>query len=455
MENRRDFIKKGMVGAAGIAIGGMGLSAKSYASILGANERLNIAVIGINGRGQAHIDAWTGMKDVKLKTLCDVHTELFPERVKRVSDKTGEKPATEWDMRKVFDDKDIDAVSIATPNFWHALGTIWACQAGKHVYCEKPAMHNVWEGRKMIEAARKYDRRVQVGFQNRSIPNVMQAIKFLHDGGIGEVFMARGLCIKPRKSFGIAKNSQPPATLHYDMWLGPVTWRPYNEKRDLYNWHWFWDTGNGDTGNQGPHQFDIARWGLNKEEHPVSVFSSGGIYGWSPNECAQETPDTQISVFKYNDGKILEFETRGRASNGEGDLSVKIGNIFYGKEGYLEIDGSTWKAYHEGEDKPFAGSEVGGTSNESISLTGPTSEGHFANFIKAVRSGKNEDLHCDVNTGFTSTVLPLMANISYRLKRELHFMGGDMKQEKFVNAPEADALLTRVYRPPYVVPSEV
>jgi hypothetical protein len=223
----------------------------------------------------------------------------------------------------------------------------------------------------------------------------------------------------------------------------------------LYNWHWFWDTGNGDTGNQGPHQFDIARWGLNKLEHPVSVFSTGGIYGWRPDQCAQQTPDTQISVFKYNDGKVLEFETRGRASNGEGDLGVKIGNLFYGTEGYLEIDGSTWKAFREGEKEPFAGSKAPGTSNESLSLTGPTSEGHFANFIAALRSNKNEDLHCDIHIGYTSTVLPLLANISYRLKRELQFMGGDMKMEKFVNDPEADALLTRAYRPPYIVPDQV
>lgn len=455
MEKRRDFIKKSVMGAAGIAIGGMGFSAKSYASIVGANDRINIAVIGFNGRGRAHIDAWTGMDGVKIKTLCDVHTEILSSGVKSVKEKAGYEPGTEWDMRKVFEDSEIDAVSMATPNFWHALGVVWACQAGKHVYVEKPAMHNVWEGRKMIEAARKYDRRVQVGFQNRSIPNVMQAMKFLHDGGIGDVFLARGLCIKPRKSFGIAKDSQPPKTLHYDMWLGPVSWRRYNEKRDLYNWHWFWDTGNGDTGNQGPHQFDIARWGLNKHDHPVSVYSTGGIYGWSPEQCAQETPDTQSSVFKYDDGKMLEFETRGRASNGEGDLGIKIGNIFYGTEGHLEIDGSTWKAFREGEKKPFAGSDTEGGSNEEISLTGPTSEEHFSNFIKAVRSGDDADLHCDIHTGFNSTVLPLIANISYRLKRGLKFMGGNMGIEKFVNDPEADALLTRPYRAPYVVPEEV
>lgn len=446
------------MGAAGIAIGGMGLSAKSYASIMGANDRINVAVIGIHGRGQAHIDAWCKLKDshnIRLTTLCDVHEEFFPARSKTVFDKSGVKPKTEFDMRKVFEDKDIHAVSFATPNFWHALGTIWACQAGKHVYCEKPAMHNIWEGRKMIEAARKYNRIVQVGFQNRSISSVREAIEFLHNGGIGKVFMARGMCIKPRNSFGIAKNSAPPADLHYDLWLGPVTWRQYNEKRDIYNWHWFWDTGNGDTGNQGPHQFDIARWGLNKSEHPVVVNSMGGIYGWTPEQCAQETPDTQSSILKYSDGTILEFETRGRQSNGEGSLGIKIGNIFYGTDGYLEIDGSTWKAFHNNEDKPFAGSKEAGTSNADISLTGPSGTEHFANFINAVRSGNFQDLHCDINEGFFSTVLPLLSNISYRVKRQVKFMGGDMKQEKIIDDPEADALLTRIYRPPYVVPSEV
>ena len=459
MEKRRAFIKKALLGTAGLTIGGMGFSAKSYAAIQGANERINIAVIGINGRGKTHIDAWTGMKNVKLKTLCDVHTELFASRAKMVSDKTGEKPLTEWDMRKVFDDPEIDAVSIAMPNFWHALGTIWACQAGKHVYCEKPAMHNVWEGRKMIEAARKYDRLVQIGFQNRSIPNVMQAIQFLHDGGIGEVYMARGLCIKPRDSFGIAPDSQPPKTLHYDMWLGPVQQRPYNVKKDLYNWHWFWETGNGDTGNQGPHQFDVARWGLNKMEHPVSVFSTGGLYGWAPDECAQETPDTQNTVLKYKDGKMLEFETRGRPSNAESSLGLRIGNVFYGKEGYLEIDGTNganWRAYRNRETKPFAGTgKVAGQPIDPTFRAAPDGGGHFTNFIDALRSGKKETLHCDVHTGFYSTVLPLIANISYRLKRELHFGGNDRSAEQFVDDAEANAMLTRKYRAPYVVPENV
>ncbi len=371
---------------------------------------------------------------------------------KTVEQKAGNTPKTEWDMRKVFDDKQIDAVSFATPNHWHALGTIWALQAGKHVYVEKPASHNIFEGRKMVEAARKYNRRVQVGFQNRSIANVIAAMKFLHEGGIGDVYMARGLCIKPRAPFGIASDSTPPATLHYDQWIGPAAYQPYNEKKTHYNWHWFWNTGNGDTGNQGPHQFDVARWGLNKNEHPVSVYSDGGIFYFTPEQCAQETPTTQISIIKYSDGKILEFETRGGYSNGETSLDSRIGNIFYGTEGYLELDGGTWKAFRQRETQPFAGSGIGEAKASNDPLAPPGGSAHYANFIDAIRSGKNSDLNCDIEVGFLSSALPLLANVSYRLQRPLSFNGA---KEQFVNDPEADAMLTREYRKPYVISDQV
>ncbi len=455
MTERREFIKRSLLGTAGIAVAGMGLSAKSYASIIGANERINIAVIGIRGQGGNHINQWCALKDnrnVRLKTLCDVDEQLFPEKAKVVVEKSGVTPLTEWDLRKVYEDPEIDAVSIATPNHWHALATIWAAQAGKHVYVEKPSSHNVFEGRKMIEAARKYNVRVQTGFQNRSIANVMEAIKFLHEGGIGEVYMARGLCYKPRDSFGTSKDSTPPSTLHYDQWLGPAPYRAYNEKRGHYNWHWHWDTGNGDTGNQGPHQFDVARWGMNKNEHPVSVYSSGGIYGMTSQECSQETPNTQTSVFTYQDGKILEFETRGRYSNGESGLGIEIGNIFYGTEGYLEIDGGTWKAYRQREKEPFAGSKKEEVKkSDSNFLAAPGGAEHYANFLDGIRNG-NDTLTCDIREGHYSSALPLLANISYRLGRGLKFMGD---YEKFANDPEADVLLSRPNRSPYSIPNEV
>jgi len=469
MIKRREFIKKSVMGTAGIAIGGMGFSAKSYASIIGANERINLAVIGIRNQGTVHINSYCGLKDshnVVVKTLCDTDELLFEPASKIVTQKTGVNPLTEWDIRKVLDDKDIHAVSIVTPNHWHALATIWACQAGKHVYVEKPASHNIWEGRKMVEAAHKYNLRVQVGLNNRSSNNVIEAIKFLHDGGIGDVFMARALCFKARDSYGIAKDSLPPDTFHYDLWLGPAPYRPYNEKRSHYCWHWYWDTGNGDTGNTGPHQLDLARWGMNKNEHPVSVYSAGGIYGlhkeegpletrtpgvmvyggvetYGRDKTSQETPNTQTAIFKYRDGKMLEFETRGRYTNHEGSRGQGVGNIFYGTEGWLEISGSTWKAFRGREREPFAGSKEGPRRRDG---------NHWSNFIDAVRSGKDEDLHCDINEGFYSTTLPHLANISYRLGRMLKFMGD---YEKFANDPEADTMLTRVYRIPYVVPDKV
>lgn len=457
MTKRREFIKKSVAGSAAIALTGVGLNAKSYSSVKGANDRVTMAVIGIRGQGNGHIGKWCGLKDnrnVFLKTICDVDETLFPERAANIEKEIGHKPVTEWDMRKVFEDKDIDAVSFATPNHWHALGTVWACQAGKHVYVEKPATHNVYEGQKMIEAARKYDRRVQVGFQNRSIRNVMEAMKFLHEGGIGTVYLARGLCYKPRDSFGMAADGNPPEGLHYDMWLGPAQYRPYNEKKGHYNWHWHWDTGNGDTGNQGPHQFDIARWGLNKNDHPVSIYSTGGIFGISPEECSQETPNTQTSSFTYSDGKILEFETRGRFTNGESGLNIHIGNMFYGTEGYLELNGSTWNAYRHDEKESFAGSGQANeaSSGDSAYLAAPGGSEHYANFIDAIRSGKDSDLNCDIIEGVYSSALPHLANISYRLGRGLKFSG---EFERFVNDKEADMMLSRKYRSPYIMPKEV
>jgi len=455
MTKRREFIKKSVLGTAGIAMSGVAFSARSYRSIMGANDRINIAVIGIHGQGGTHINNFGRLKEsknVQIKTICDADEQFFADRVKNVIDRTGETPATCWDMRKVFDDKDIDAVSFATPNHWHALGTIWACQAGKHVYIEKPCCHNVFEGRKMVEASRKYNVRVQTGFQNRSIASVMEAIKFLHDGGIGDVFMAKGLCFKPRDSFGISEDSEPPESLHYDMWLGPAQWRPYNEKRGHYNWHWHWNTGGGDTANQGPHQFDIARWGLNKNEHPLTIYSMGNIFGIDPKECSQETPNTQTSLFKYDDGKILEFETRGRYTHAEAGLGIRIGNMFYGTEGYLEIDEGNWRAYRRQETEPFAGSGMAEKPADPTYMAPPGGTEHYANFIDAIREGNSEALHCDILEGYMSSALPSLANISYRLKRELTFDG---TKEKFVNDPEADKMLTREYRKPYVVPEVV
>lgn len=489
--SRREFVKRGSVGVVGAAAI-LSTNAKSYANIMGSNDAINMAVIGIRGRGGNHIRDFSKMKDVRMKYIVDIDENLFERRLKEVEASVGYRPQTEWDMRKVFDDKDIDAVSIATPNHWHALSTIWAAQAGKHVYVEKPSSHNVFEGRKMIEASRKYNVLVQVGFQNRSTLNTMRAIKFIRDGKLGEIYMTRGLCFKPRADIGTypdgimkagekfrmnleTSSYQTPydkaymKKVHYDMWLGPAPDRAFNRNRFHYNWHWHWDYGNGDTGNQGPHQFDVARWALGKDELPVRVSSHGGYFAY---KSAQETPNTQTSVFEYADGKILEFGTRGLFTNPEGTLlpdinitgdgkissstnavPVKIGTIVLGSEGWMQIDsGGNWQTFfgRKNEAGPTSGEKD--DSYDPLDLTGGGGGGIFQNFINAVKSGKRSDLTCDIETGHMSTVLPLIANVSYRMGRELRLDG---KQESFVDDKEANKMLTRDYRKEFTVPDKV
>jgi len=489
--SRREFISRGSIGlTAGSVI--LSSNAKSYANILGANDRINVAVVGIRGRGGGLINNFANMKNVKVKYLVDVDENLFESRLAEVEKNVGYRPKTAWDMRKVFEDKDIDVVGTATPNHWHALTTIWAAQAGKHVYVEKPSSHNVWEGRKMVEAARKYNVLVQVGFQNRSIINTNRAMKLLHDGKLGKIYMARGLCFKPRPSIGKypdglmsaeekyrlnleTSHYQPAYTkeymskVHYDMWLGPAEKKPFNRNRFHYNWHWHWDYGNGDTGNQGPHQFDVGRWGLNKNEYPVKVRSFGGYFVY---DSSQETPNTQTSIFEYADGTIFEFGTRGIYTNPEGVLlpdiqmtangqisastkakPVKIGNVFYGSEGWLQIDaGGNWQTFFGRNNEPGPTSGDADDSYDPSNLAGSGGGGHFNNFMAAVRSGKLSDLTCDIEIGHLSSALPIIANISYKLGRELTIDG---KNENFVKDREADAMLKRDYRKPYIVPDKV
>jgi predicted dehydrogenase len=323
--------------------------------------------------------------------------------VKLVEQKDGAKPRRPGTCARFSTTRRIDAVSIVTPNHWHALATIWACQAGKHVYVEKPASHNIWEGRKMVEAARKYGRRVQVGLNNRSSRNVIEAMAFLHGGGIGEVFLARALCFKARDSYGQSKDSQPPATFHYDRWLGPAPARPYNEKRSHYNWHWYWDTGNGDTGNTGPHQLDLARWGMNKNEHPVAVYSAGGLFGFQRQDAPESDAHARHqSVWRRRDLRPRphesgnsEYADRGvtatptaRSSNSKRAAATRTtraaagrrwATCFFGSEGWLELGGSTWKAFRRRGKESFAGSKEGeaGWKGE-----------HWGNFLDALRSGK-------------------------------------------------------------------
>jgi predicted dehydrogenase len=442
--------------------------------VLGANDRVMLASIGVRGQGNALKRGFARLSNVEIKTICDIDANLADERVHdpQLRGVAAFKPNFVQDLRRVLDDKDIDAVVIATPNHWHALATIWALQAGKHVYVEKPASHTLWEGRKMVEAARKHNKIVQVGTMNRSRPAVRQAIKFLHDGGIGKVYMARGLCFKRRPGIGkypdgpmapgekyklnIESTSYEPtydqaylSKVDYDLWTGPAPSRPFNRNRFHYNWHWHWDYGNGDTGNQGPHQFDIARWGLGQDEHPVMVTATGGYFG---PPSSQETPDIHTSLFKYADGSVLEFGTRGEDTNDEG--SVKIGNLFYGSEGWLWLDGDgrTWQSYRgrKNEKGPGADEPPSEGSGGDPNVLTSTEYAHYQNFVDAVRAGDRSILTCDILEGHLSAALVHMANASYLVGHSLEFDG---QTETFKNDKEADKLLTREYRKGFEIPA--
>jgi len=258
--------------------------------ILGANDRIQVGIVGVGGRGTDHVNFYSELgSDCRIAAVCDVNQAARERATAATRRKGGSDPKEFADMRALFDSKEVDAVSITTPNHWHALATIWACQAGKDVYVEKPATHNVYESRKVVEAARKYNRMVQVGSQSRSMPHKMRAIELLRKGTIGTVYHARGLCYRRRFSIGHTPDEPVPAGLNWDFFLGPAQIKPYSSNKFAYNWHWFWDTGNGDIGNQGVHEMDICLWGLGHTGWPDAVSSTGGKYAWKDD---QETPNT-------------------------------------------------------------------------------------------------------------------------------------------------------------------
>ncbi|MDH3649956.1 MAG: Gfo/Idh/MocA family oxidoreductase, partial [Saprospiraceae bacterium] len=285
---RRSFLKNSATASVGVVANIPGLTTTLIRK--NPNDIIQVAVVGIRSRGKDHYRALAQFPNVRIAVLCDIDERLFPEAVAEVEELTGHKPATETIYKNVLDDKDIDVLSLATPNHWHALQTIWACQAGKDVYVEKPVSHTLEEGRKMVEAARKYNRVVQTGTQSRSNGATIDALRYVHEGHLGEIYMAKGLCFKPRGSIGHVKNGETPPGVDWDTFLGPAPYRPFNQNRFHYKWHWFWDTGNGDLGNQGIHQADIARWALQKETHPVVIRGFGDYLALDSD---QETPNIQ------------------------------------------------------------------------------------------------------------------------------------------------------------------
>jgi predicted dehydrogenase len=442
--NRRDFLKNSAALFGAPAIAGPGLA---------ANDRIRVAVIGLRGRGRELIGSFYDLaKDnVEIVALCDVDQSVLSQRTAEYEQMSGKKVRTFTDMRKVFADKSIDAVGFATPNHWHALGTIWACQAGKDVYVEKPGSHTIFEGRKVVEAARKYNRIVQHGTQNRSSPNIVEAVQKLKEGVIGRVYLARGIAYKgPRASIGRIEDRAVPAGLDWDQWQGPAPNKPYSPVRHR-SWHLLWDYGNGDIGNQGIHELDIMRWALGIDTHPTKIVSLGGTYIYRDD---QEAPQVHAVMYEYAGRDVLmAFETRSGVTNAEAGMGIEypfldkrnvVGVIFIGTEGYMIIpDYSSYYTFMGQKRTP--GPKAAG-AGDIANLP------HFENFIKAVRSRKRTDLTAEAQELHLSSALPHLANIAYRTGRMLRF---DPKTERFIGDDEANRLLTRDYRPPYVVPEKV
>ncbi len=400
--SRREFLEQSMFAAASAAALGASVPHLSAAEKQSSspNEKLRVALLGVNGRGQSHLSAFTGRKDTEVVAIVDPDESVGMKKgVGNVYKKTNKKPAYYKDLRKAFDDQKIDVVSIATPNHWHALGAIWAIQAGKDVYCEKPVSHNVSEGRRIVEAARKYKKIVQTGTQCRSQPGLIDAIAFIKAGGIGEVKLARGTCYKRRKSIGPKGNYDVPASVDYDLWLGPAPMAPLTRSRFHYDWHWQTPTGNGDLGNQGIHQMDVARWGLGVDNVGDSVQAYGGRLGYVD---AGDVANTQVSIHQFGD-KRLVFEVRGLET--EAYRGAKVGVIFYGSNGYVVIPSYNSASAFDNDGKlikKFSGSAD-----------------HFANFVDAVRSRKISDLNADIEEGHISSALCHLGNISYEFGEKM------------------------------------
>jgi len=398
-----------------------------------ADDALRVAVVGVRGRGMNHIQGFQQLPGAKIVAICDADETVIGPAMKAITERNGAAPTFYQDIRKLLENKEIDAVSLAMPNHWHALATIWACQAGKDVYVEKPASYSVVEGRKMIEAAEKYKRIVQVGTQCRSHKGIQDAMEYLHSGKLGHVYMAKGLCYKPRGSIGKKPNSDVPAGLDYSLWCGPAEMRPYNPNRVHYNWHWMWNTGNGDLGNQGVHQMDLARWGLKKNGFPNTVSSSGGRYSYVDDG---ETPNTQTVQLEF-DNSLLQFEVRGLGTNEE--QGVRVGDIFYGTEGILAISTyTTWQVFQGPQLEKGPGGSGGGD--------------HFQNFLDAVKARSPRMLNANILQGHLSAAYCHLGNIAYRLGRKLHI---NPATETFINDPEANAMLGRASRPEFQIPDVV
>lgn len=439
MTNRREFIKKAAASGIGLSIGGMSFgatSAKNYAKIVGANDRINMAVMGTNGRGAGMAKSFAKQKNTEVIIVCDVEEKALAKGVKNVTE-AGGKPKTEKDIRKVLENKDIDGLLITAPDHWHAPATIMACQAGKYVYCEKPCSHNPNEGELSLKAARKYNRVVQVGAQRRSWPVLMEGIQKLHEGVIGRVYMAKAWYTNRRGSIGFGKQVPVPPTLDFDLWQGPAPRKAYKDNLLHYNWHWFWHWGTGEALNNGTHEIDVIRWGLGVD-YPTAVSSEGGRYRFLDD---WETPDTQLINIKFGDKCLVTWE--GRSCNSGNSEGRDRGVIFYGENGIMDTGGNSYrildlknKLVEERTSKDIIDGRD--PSSPSVGLDAV----HIADFLNAIRTGARP--HGDIEELHKSTLLVQLGNIAWRTGHRLNI---DASNGHIINDPEAEHLWSRTYEP--------
>jgi predicted dehydrogenase len=417
--NRRSFLR---ASAAAVS----GLSALTAGRAAGQpNDRVRLAVAGVRGRGRDHLRTFSAFKDVEIAYLCDPDENVVPDALQVLHRDHKSTPRVEKDLRRALDDRDVTAVVIATPDHWHALATLWACQAGKHVYVEKPVSHNLLEGRRMVEAARRYDRVVQAGTQRRSAPHCRSAAEFVRSGKLGKVPFARTWIAGNRQSIGHKEDAPVPKGVDYDLWLGPAPRRPFNPNRFHYNWHWFWDYGTGELGNNGIHALDLARWLLDLDA-PLRVTCGGGKYFYDDD---QQTPDTQLATFDFA-GTCVLWEHRIWSKTGfEGE---PWGVALYGEKGTLLFDRKGWHV-------------VDGV--EASDKAGEMERAHRRDFLDCIKEHRRPN--ADIEEGHRSTSLCHLGNLAWRVGRGLRWDG---KSETIVGDAEANQMLGRDYRPGFELP---
>ncbi|HET9487293.1 MAG TPA: Gfo/Idh/MocA family oxidoreductase [Chryseosolibacter sp.] len=439
-KKRREFIKGAALSAAAVSFGGIlpGFSARSYGNIMGSNDRIYVAAMGVNSRGFAVSANFARQEGCEVMYVCDVDSRAADKCISNLEQIQKKRPKASADFRKALEDKDLDALIVTAPDHWHAPAAILACKAGKHVYLEKPCSHNPNEGELVVEAAKKYKRVVQMGNQRRSWPNVAAGIKEVHDGTIGRAYFAKTWYTNNRESIGMGKPAAVPSWLDYDLWQGPAPRKPYKDNVIHYNWHWFWNWGTGEALNNGTHMVDLARWGLGVD-FPVRVTSGGGRYHFQDD---WETPDTQVITMDFDNRTSITWE--GRSCNGHRIEGSSVGVIFYGEKGAVYIDsGNSYKVFDlKNKLVKNVENDIKVDPRNAVNPSEQLDSFHILNFFDGIRKGTPQA--ADIQGGHKSTLLVQLGNIA---QRSGHTLNIDPKNGHIVDDGEAMKYWSREYEP--------